>query len=128
MTIVVSFKILVVPNVDDSLADENKDDVVPFEPIEVVIEDEDEVSKEPDDELTVEPDEIAELDAEPEAIDDETKDSDELVDRAPELEAEETEPLVELSVAVNGHQVVYLVSIPYEVVVAMETRAGDVEV
>lgn len=127
MTIVVSFKIFVVPNVDDSLADENKDDVVPFEPIEVVIEDEDEVSKEPDDELTVEPDEIAELDAEPEAIDDDTKDSDKLVDRAPELEAEEAEPIVELSVAVNG-QVVYLVSIPYEVVVAMETRAGDVEV
>lgn len=35
---------------------------------------------------------------------------------------------LELSVAVNGHQVVYSVTTPKEVVVATETKAGDVEV
>ena len=90
--------------------------------------DEDEFKETDDEEIEV-PDLVESDDdfAEPE-VDDEPIAPDE-VDRLEALYPEEPEVAIEeLSVAVSGHHVVYSVTTPTEVVVAIETRAGEVEV
>ncbi len=98
--------IVVVPFLDEDEFNEKTDD----EEIEVpdLVESDDDFAKPEVDDEPIAPDELEKL----ETLDPEY----------PEVAIEE------LSVAVSGHHVVYSVTTPTEVVVAIETRAGEVEV